>query len=603
MTDTPTLDRPRAGEPTSGADAGPRDPGSGWTTLHAYVHDHEVSDQVITRVIGPLGRAWQQSGEVSGQFFLRYWDGGPHLRWRLRDPAPGVLEAATAALDEFLVAHPPSGHVDPETFLAGVGQADAGRAADAPWYEHGTVRRVDYTPETDRYGGAAALELAEELFAVSSRVAESVISACGHGGQRVAVAIDLAHAFVAGSGAEDLESARFLRGYVLGWPTAAEAPPVDLDAARTAAERDLLAAPTAHLNRRHVVAGRVADGSGVAGLWGAAVARYVPGLKELDRRDELVIPIPWILASQFHMLHNRLGLGVADECHLAWLASAAYLAVDQTGGVHAGADDAPDRVYHERSKFFPSRGRTQFPDPAAPLQRNAATDPDAIALPAPSADAGGGAELFDTLLHRRSAYGRYSGSLTVDQLSTLLWYAAGEVDELRPPGAGPQDAFPVRTYPSAGARSGSRLFVYAARVDGVPAGLYEFRPGGHALERVEVPTGVPELLRCSPHLDPGGERMIEAEDAPLFIAVVADLAYPRQRYGLRAFRFQLLEAGHLGQNLLLTSTAMGLRSAPLGGVYDDRLSVALGLDGVDDAPLYLLPFGVDGWDGQPGVSR
>lgn len=584
-------------------DQAARQPGAGWTTLQAYVHDSEVTDAAITEVIGPVGRALQESGGISAQFFLRYWEGGPHLRWRLRDASAEAIDTATTAMRTFLAAHPPRETVDPEVFLAGVGQraADQGASGAGEWYEHGTVREVGYAPETDRYGGPQALELAEQLFAVSSRVVESVIKACPAGPRRVGVAIDLAHALVAGSGAEDLEAARFLRGYVLGWPTAADAPPVTIDVARTAAERDLLAAPAAHLQRREVVAQRVRERSGLVGAWGAAVAAYMDGLRELDQTDDLVIPIPWILASQFHMLHNRLGLSVTDECQLSWLSSAAYLGVDQSDGIHTHAQDAPDRTYHERSKFFPSRGQEQFPDPEAPLQRNAVSEQgEAIVLPTPSADVTGRIGLIDALLNRRSAYGRYEGEIDIQSLSTLLWFSAGEVDRLTPPGAGPEDSFGVRTYPSAGARAGSRIFLHAARVAGLDEGTYEYRPDGHALERVEVPTGVQDLLRCSPHLDPNGERMIEADDAPLFIAVVADLAYPRQRYGLRAFRFQLLEAGHLSQNLLLVSTALGLRSAPLGGVYDDRLAAALGLDGIDDAPLYLLPFGTDGWS--PGVE-
>ncbi|QFG69445.1 thiopeptide-type bacteriocin biosynthesis protein [Ornithinimicrobium pratense] len=577
--------------------ASTRAPGAGWTTLHAYVHDAAVADRLITEVVGPVGRAMERSGEISSQFFLRYWDGGPHVRWRLRDADDTVVARAAGALEEFLHGHAPASPVDPAVFLAGMGQPPEG----SDWFGHGTVNRVDYEPETDRYGGPAALTLAEELFAVSSRLAESVVKGTVAGPQRVALALDLAHALLAGADVDGPEAARFLRGFVLGWPTLAEAPNVDLDAARHAAERDLLTAPAAHAARREVVRRRVQEGTGAVGLWGAAVARYVRGLQALDSSGELTTPIPWVLGSQLHMMHNRLGLTISDECHLSWLASFPYLGVDHSGGMHPPAPDAPDRVYHERSKFFPARGAAQFPDPDAPLHRNAVVGTgEIVQLPRPEPGGAGQVALLSALLNRRSAYGRYHGQLTSGQLSTLLWYSAGDVDELRPPGAGPEDAYPVRPYPSAGARSATRLLVQVAHIDGIPSGLYEYRPSGHALERVPVPTRTADLLRCSPFLDPDGQPTVDAVDAPAFLAVVADLAYPRQRYGLRSLRFQLLEAGHLTQNLLLVGAALGLRSVPLGGIYDDRLSLALGLDGVDDAPLYLVPLGHEGWDPTEG---
>ncbi|MGI8420822.1 MAG: nitroreductase family protein [Gaiellaceae bacterium] len=68
------------------------------------------------------------------------------------------------------------------------------------------------------------------------------------------------------------------------------------------------------------------------------------------------------------------------------------------------------------------------------------------------------------------------------------------------------------------------------------------------------------------------------------------LAHPLQ-IGLRGYRFALLEAGHLAQNLLLTGTALELACIPLGGFFDRRMDDLLDLDGVNESMLYAVAVG------------
>ena len=65
----------------------------------------------------------------------------------------------------------------------------------------------------------------------------------------------------------------------------------------------------------------------------------------------------------------------------------------------------------------------------------------------------------------------------------------------------------------------------------------------------------------------------------------------RFKYGLRGYRFALIEAGHVAQNLLLTATALRLGSVPLGGLFDRRIDELLDLDGVNESVLYAVSVG------------
>jgi nitroreductase len=53
----------------------------------------------------------------------------------------------------------------------------------------------------------------------------------------------------------------------------------------------------------------------------------------------------------------------------------------------------------------------------------------------------------------------------------------------------------------------------------------------------------------------------------------------------------LLEAGHLGQNVYLEATAIGLAPCGIGAFFDDQLDRLLGVDGRDETTVYLLALG------------
>ena len=65
----------------------------------------------------------------------------------------------------------------------------------------------------------------------------------------------------------------------------------------------------------------------------------------------------------------------------------------------------------------------------------------------------------------------------------------------------------------------------------------------------------------------------------------------RFKYGLRGYRFALLEAGHLVQNLVLAAGALEVGALPLGGFYDRRVDELVGADGLDEATVYAVLLG------------
>ena len=63
------------------------------------------------------------------------------------------------------------------------------------------------------------------------------------------------------------------------------------------------------------------------------------------------------------------------------------------------------------------------------------------------------------------------------------------------------------------------------------------------------------------------------------------------KYGDRGYRFILLEAGHVAQNINLVSNALGLGSVNIGGYFDREIDDLLGLDGVAHSTIYMIAIG------------
>lgn len=578
---------------------------SRWSALHVHLHGGpEQAEAVLRSHIVPATGELLARGDASSWFFVRYWEGGPHLRWRVADASPATVRRLRDELTA-VVAALPAPDLHPDDWYARFGAAGEG-IDRAGWQPHGTVREQPYLPEIDRYGGPAAIGPAEELFAASSRVAGTLIGAAP--ARRRSATVDMLFAFLAGAGLEAHQAAEFLRNYANGWTLVREARDADLGLSLITAERDFHADPAAFAGRQRLIADVVASrrGAGTSiNFWADAVTGYVTELQALARTGRLHGPIPGILASQLHMLHNRLGLSIPAECQLAWLASFAYARSAAVADFHADGLDAPDRAYHEQSKFVRALWPGQHP--RKPAGADPSTDgpvpsdgPDAgglVWLPEPTPGPLGDASLAEVLLARRTRYDFGGTDLAPAQLSRLLRYSAGVsgagvsgAGGAGGAGAGGADAG-QRPYPSAGGLAGTRLMVLPRRVTDVPPALYEYLPDQHALHRVAPDPGTGQLGRVAPQFDPADPDGLAVGSVALWLFVVVDLPRSRARYGARAYRFAAVETGHLAQNLLLSATALGLHAVPVGGFYDDYLDHLLLLDGLNSFAYYVLALG------------
>ena len=185
--------------------------------------------------------------------------------------------------------------------------------------------------------------------------------------------------------------------------------------------------------------------------------------------------------------------------------------------------------------------------------------------------------LLDAIRSRRSVSDLDDRPLDPARLATLLRLACGVTAGGR---------LPLRAAPSAGALFPVETYVLAFRVDDLEPGLYHYAPLDDRLERVSA---LPDRRTViADVLAPG----LADTTPPVILAMTAVLPRVQAKYGERGYRFSLLEAGHIGQNLSLLAAGLGLAGNCIGGFCDDEVNRLLGLPAPDEVALYLF---LAGW--------
>jgi len=194
-------------------------------------------------------------------------------------------------------------------------------------------------------------------------------------------------------------------------------------------------------------------------------------------------------------------------------------------------------------------------------------------VPLPEPRLRGEMSVEEAIAKRRSVRSYTDEPLTLEELSQLLWAAQGITS---PKG--------YRSAPSAGATYPFEVYVVAGKAEGLKPGIYRYVPEKHALELVKPGDYRRELQRAC--LDQAW-----VGSAPVDIVLVAFYERTTEAYGERGIRYVHMEAGHIGQNIYLQATALGLGTVAVGAFDDDEVALLLGTDG---APLYVFPVGRHG---------
>lgn len=196
-----------------------------------------------------------------------------------------------------------------------------------------------------------------------------------------------------------------------------------------------------------------------------------------------------------------------------------------------------------------------------------------IKLPSPQLE--GKMSVEEALTRRRSRRVFKDYSLTMEQVSQLLWSAQGITKKRRG----------FRTAPSAGATYPLDIYLVIGKdkVENLKAGVYHYNPQHHSLIIILEEDKRGELARAC-------LRQKFIEDAPVSLIITAEFSRITNRYGKRGVYYAYMEAGHVGQNVYLQAESLGLGTVVIGAFYEEDVSQALNLPN-QHIPLYVIPVG------------
>lgn len=201
-------------------------------------------------------------------------------------------------------------------------------------------------------------------------------------------------------------------------------------------------------------------------------------------------------------------------------------------------------------------------------------------------------KLSDVIAARVSARFMEPQQIALSELAALLHYAYGVTRS----NEGTGFVRPFRVAPSGGGLYPLEIYFHSKHVDGLAPGLYHYNPTKNYVR----------LLREGDQTTSIADGLVEfqnnvAFDSSIIIFLTAVFERSTFKYSTRGYRFILLEAGHVAQNINLVATGLGLGCLNVGGYYDRAIDELLGLDGVAQSTLYMVSVG-KGLDGPPTVK-
>lgn len=221
----------------------------------------------------------------------------------------------------------------------------------------------------------------------------------------------------------------------------------------------------------------------------------------------------------------------------------------------------------ERKKIPPPLFQQPFPEDASLIDL---IPPDEFSI---------GQSPFLDLVNNRISRRKYtSDSLSLEEISFLLWCTQGVKQILRGRGV-------KRTVPSAGAKSPLETYLVINRVKGLNPGLYRYISFSHQLLFIKEIADAEELI---------GKLAFDQKfvgTAPVIFIWTAVPYRTEWRYTILSHKFISIDLGTVCQNLYMSCEAANLGTVAIGYYEQNKLDTLLDLNTEEEFVVLIAPVG------------
>ncbi|MBA2935162.1 hypothetical protein HZF05_13815 [Sphingomonas sp. CGMCC 1.13654] len=302
---------------------------SSWLAFHVFYHGDQ--DVLLWRCVKPLIQELRTGGRISEYFFVRYWNGGPHVRLRVKAEldSSATSETIRRAVKAFLADTPGGAAITAEQYerIAKRRRSAGGSPIEdeevEPLRPPDTFEERRYVYEAIRYGSWQAARVAtEHHFRFSSDLAMFILGqTLDDMDAKLTIALSLSAATARGLQSDtettvktfrkasallerafpDMNSGHTDTFAARGFPNPAELRPQVALIVRQAYGGDASPAGGAGMER-------------VLEAWHENLRQTLKAIVDSAPRDADLTRCRLVAIDYMHMLNNRLGIPVDQEC-------------------------------------------------------------------------------------------------------------------------------------------------------------------------------------------------------------------------------------------------------------------------------------------------
>lgn len=198
-------------------------------------------------------------------------------------------------------------------------------------------------------------------------------------------------------------------------------------------------------------------------------------------------------------------------------------------------------------------------------------------------------DLYTCINNRRSRRNYKDESITLEELSFLLWSTQGVQKVI--PAYKKTGNITLRPVPSAGGRHSFETYLAVNNVIGLEKGIYLYLPIEHKLAFYHSEDKLSDKLVYAYGGENYRDEAIWLGRAPV-VFLWSCIPYRGEwRYHCEAHRLMLLDIGHVCQNLYLACEGIGFGACAIAGYVQQAFDELLHIDGENEYVVYISAVG------------